>query len=137
MRDEFSQYQAFFQQAYRDSGLDFVQDAVQFFAQQVELTKAMDDLTTADQNFDGAGATRALDRLRSIDAEIARLAKRMGNWDAELTRWIAQNIQPLVNSAEAKFDEADALNKEAAAIFDEGRHRVVVKQPRKITPPGI
>jgi tetratricopeptide (TPR) repeat protein len=136
MRDEFTQYRDYFQRAQRESGLGFVADAVQFFEQQIAFANVLDQLADAVAKRDRSRYDQAFNQLQTIDAELTRLGKRMDDWDTELTRWLQRNVQPLVERAAAKFEEAQTLAKEASTLFEEKRHSIIIRTPRRIYPPS-
>ena len=136
-RAELKQYQEYFQRAQRESGLDFVADAVQYFGKQVEYMNALDELTAAVEAYDQIRFDQTLAKFEALDADLKRLGGRMANWDSELKRWWQKNVQPLADAADAKFKEADQLGKDAAKLFDESRQKVIIRQHRNTLPPGV
>jgi hypothetical protein len=134
MRAESTQYQGYFQQAYNDTGLDFLMDAIQFFGKEVELTNLMDQITAAVAANDQGRLDQLIGQLGGLDAEISRLAQRMQAWDTEMTRWMQVNIQPLLDRAKDKFAEAVRLGLVAANLFDARHHSIIIKEPKRLFP---
>jgi len=134
MRAETVQYQSYFQQAYNDTGLDFLMDAIQFFAKEVELTNLMDQITAAVTANDQGRLDQLLEQLEGLDAELTRLGQKMLTWDTEMTRWMQINIQPLLDRAMDKFAEAMQLGLVAADLFDTRHHSIIIKEPKRLFP---
>jgi tetratricopeptide (TPR) repeat protein len=134
MRTELTQYQGYFQQAYNDTGLDFLVDAIQFFGKEIELTNLMDQITAAVAANDQVRLDQLLGQLEGLDAELTQLGQKMQAWDTEMTRWMQVNIQPLLDRAADKFAEAEQLGLVAANLFAEQHHSIIVKEPKRLFP---
>jgi len=134
MRAELVQYQGYFQQAYNDTGLDFLMYAIQFFGKELELTNLMDQITAAVAANDQGRLDQLIGQLEGLDAEITRLAQKMQAWDTEMTRWMQVNIQPLLDRAADKFAEAERLGLVAANLFDARHHSIIIKEPKRLFP---
>ncbi|MBI5879556.1 MAG: tetratricopeptide repeat protein [Chloroflexi bacterium] len=135
MRQELEGFRDTMQKIQRESGLTFVADAVDLFDKQLEYTRALDRLTDAQQAGDYRRFLGVLSELDKLETQISAASKRMSAWGDEFDRWEQRNLTPLVDKAKQKFEAAKALSEEAAKIFDEGRSRITVKQPRRLFPP--
>lgn len=118
MREELRQYQAVFSDAYRESGIESFQTAAELFDKMDRLVQLMDDAAQAMKDNDSVALEKALTEMLLIQGDIEAKAAALEFFDLEWERWFDENLAPLLEQSDDKFEEMERLEEEADAFFE-------------------
>jgi tetratricopeptide (TPR) repeat protein len=118
MREELGQYQAVFSGAYRESGIETFQTAAELFDKMDHLVQLMGDAAQAMKDNDSVALEKALTEMLLIEGDIEAKVAALEFFDLQLDRWFDENLTPLLEQSEDKFEEMERLEEEADTFFE-------------------